>query len=177
MPIPVDAWHRLFRSHSLGLGTPRRHRVAGHWSGADVHAHACRAGTGRCLVEGEHDRAPAAQWRRARARKRRRNRPLLPWRKMTPRRVPPSTRTGEGMTRTTNARLAGFTYLVYMGVGISNEVLMARAKGAEGVAAKLARIAEHTTEVRVATVLAVLECLSALVLGVALYGVTREVDH
>jgi len=81
------------------------------------------------------------------------------------------------MTRTTNARLAGFTYLFYMGVGISNEVLMGRAKGAEGVAAKLARIAEHTTEVRTATVLAVLECLSALVLGVALYGITREVDH
>jgi hypothetical protein len=81
------------------------------------------------------------------------------------------------MTRTTNARLAGFTYLFYMGVGVSNEVLMARAKGAEGVAAKLARIAEHTTEVRTATVLAVLESLSALVLGVALYGLTREVDH
>jgi uncharacterized protein DUF4386 len=81
------------------------------------------------------------------------------------------------MTRTTNARLAGFTYLFYMGVGISNEVLMGRAKGAEGVAAKLARIAEHATEVRIATLLALLECLSAIVLGVALYGVTRDVDH
>jgi hypothetical protein len=96
---------------------------------------------------------------------------------MASRLVTPSTRKGEGMTRTTNARLAGFTYLFYMGVGISNEVLMGRAKGAEGVAAKLASIAEHATEVRIATVLALLECLSAIVLGVALYGVTRDVDH
>ena len=81
------------------------------------------------------------------------------------------------MTRTTNARLAGFTSLFYMAVGTSNEVLMGRAKGAEGVAAKLARIGEHATEVRVATVLAVLECLSAVVVGVALYGVTRDEDH
>jgi hypothetical protein len=81
------------------------------------------------------------------------------------------------MTRTTNARLAGFTSLFYMAVGISNEVLMGRAKGAEGVAAKLARIGEHATEVRVAMVLAVLECLSAVVVGVALYGVTRDEDH
>ena len=81
------------------------------------------------------------------------------------------------MTRTTNARLAGFTSLFYMGVGISNEVLMGRAKGAEGVAAKLVRIGQHATEVRVATVLAVLECLSAIVVGVALYGVTRDEDH
>jgi Domain of unknown function (DUF4386) len=91
--------------------------------------------------------------------------------------VTPSTRRGEGMTRTTNARLAGFTSLFYMAVGTSNEVLMGRAKGAEGVAAKLARIGEHATEVRVATVLAVLECLSAVVVGVALYGVTRDEDH
>jgi len=81
------------------------------------------------------------------------------------------------MTRTTNARLAGFTSLFYMGVGIANEVLMGRAKGAEGVAAKLLRLGEHATEVRVATVLALLECLSAIVVGVALYGVTREEDH
>jgi len=80
------------------------------------------------------------------------------------------------MTRTTNARLAGFTSLFYMGVGIANEVLMGRAKGAEGVAAKLVRIGEHATEVRSATVLALLECLSAIVVGVALYGVTREED-
>jgi uncharacterized protein DUF4386 len=81
------------------------------------------------------------------------------------------------MTRTTNARLAGFTSLFYMGVGIANEALMGRAKGAEGVAAKLARIGEHATEVRIATVLALLECLTAVIVGVALYGVTRGEDH
>src|ERR1700680_1752955 len=48
------------------------------------------------------------------------------------------------MTRTTNARIAGFTYLFYAGIVIC---------------------------------LKLLECLSSLVLGVTLYGITRDEDH
>lgn len=81
------------------------------------------------------------------------------------------------MTRTTNARIAGFTYLLYTAVGISSEVLMHRATNAEGDAAKLARIASHATDVRIAIVLTLLECFSALVLAVTLYGITRDEDH
>jgi hypothetical protein len=81
------------------------------------------------------------------------------------------------MTRATNARLAGFGYLSYMVVGIVNEVLMHRATSVEGTAAKLARIAEYTTDVRLAMILKLAECFSAFVVAVALYGITRDEDN
>lgn len=81
------------------------------------------------------------------------------------------------MTRTTSARVAGFTFLFYTAAGIAHEFLMHRATNADGVAAKLARITAHATDVRLTIVLTVLECLSALVLAVTLYGITREQDH
>ena len=71
------------------------------------------------------------------------------------------------MTRSTNARLAGFGYLSYIVVGILNEVLMYRATSAEGTAAKLARIAEYSTDVRLAMILKLAECFSVFVLAVA----------
>ena len=54
------------------------------------------------------------------------------------------------MTRTTNARIAGFTFLLYIAAGISSLVLFGRATSGEGIAAKLAGIAQHATDVRVA---------------------------
>ena len=81
------------------------------------------------------------------------------------------------MSRSTNARLAGFGYLSYIVVGILNEVLMYRATGVEGTAAKLARVAEYSTDVRVAIILKLAECFSAFVLAVTLYGITRDEDH
>ena len=81
------------------------------------------------------------------------------------------------MTRSTNARLAGFGYLSYIVVGILNEVLMYRATSAEGTAAKLARIAEYSTDVRLAMILKLAECFSAFVLAVASYGITRDEDN
>ena len=81
------------------------------------------------------------------------------------------------MTRTTNARIAGFTYLFYIAVGISSMVLMNRATSGEGTAARLARIAEHASDVRITILLELLQCFSALVLAVALYGITRDEDH
>ncbi len=54
---------------------------------------------------------------------------------------------------------------------------MNRATQAEGTAAKLARIAEHVPEVRVAILLTLLSCFSAVVLAVTLYGFTRDQDH
>ena len=80
------------------------------------------------------------------------------------------------MTRTTNARIAGFTFLFYIVVGITSMVLFGRASAGEGIGAKLASIAQHTTEVRVTVVLALLMCFCALVLAVTLYAVTREQD-
>ena len=81
------------------------------------------------------------------------------------------------MTRTANARLAGVMYLLYIALAFPALVLYGRATNAEGTVAKLARIAEHASEVRIAIVLTVLTCFVALALGVGLYGVTRDEDH
>ncbi len=81
------------------------------------------------------------------------------------------------MTRATNARIAGFTYLFYAGIGICSELLMHQARGVGGDAAvQLARIGQHATNVRLTIVITLLECLSALVLAVTLYGITRDED-
>jgi hypothetical protein len=50
------------------------------------------------------------------------------------------------MTRSSNARLAGFGYLSNIVVGILNEVLMHRATRVDGTAATLARIGDHLME-------------------------------
>jgi Domain of unknown function (DUF4386) len=75
------------------------------------------------------------------------------------------------------ARLAGFTILFYMAAGATAVYLMNRAMDAEGTVATLSRIAAHASDVRVAIVLEILECFSALVLAVTLYGITRDENH
>src|SRR6266498_3040828 len=80
------------------------------------------------------------------------------------------------MTRTTNARIAGFTFLFYIAVAFPSMILFGRATSGEGIAAKFASIAQHATDMRVAVVLSLLGCFSALVLAVTLYAITREVD-
>jgi len=81
------------------------------------------------------------------------------------------------MTRKANARIAGFTFLFYIAVGIGSLVLSGRALSGEGIAAKLAGLAQQTTELRVAVLLTLLGCFSALVLAVTLYAITREQDR
>ena len=80
------------------------------------------------------------------------------------------------MTRRTNARVAGFTFFFYIAVGLTALVLSNRATSGEGTAAKLASIAQHASSVRVAVVLELLGCFSALVLAVTLYAITRDQD-
>jgi hypothetical protein len=60
------------------------------------------------------------------------------------------------MTRRTNARIAGVTFLVYIAAGISSLILSGWA---------------HATDV-----LSLVTSFSALVLGVTLYAITREQD-
>ena len=81
------------------------------------------------------------------------------------------------MTRTTNARIAGFTYLFYAAIGLCGEALMHQARGVDGGAAELARIGQYATNVRLFILITVLESFSALVLAVTLYGITRDEDH
>jgi hypothetical protein len=80
------------------------------------------------------------------------------------------------MTRTTNARIAGLTYLGYIALGLPAMVLFEKASNAQGIAAKLARIGQHASDVRIAVILSLLTCFAALVLAVALYGITRAED-
>jgi hypothetical protein len=80
------------------------------------------------------------------------------------------------MTRTTNARVAGFTFLFYTAIGMCVELLAHRVNAVGGDAAKLARIAEYAMDVRIVILLTLLESLSALVLAVALYRITRDED-
>jgi hypothetical protein len=60
------------------------------------------------------------------------------------------------MTRRTNARIAGVTFLVYIAAGISSLVLSGRAQATD--------------------VLSLVTSFSALVLGVTLYAITRDQD-
>lgn len=80
------------------------------------------------------------------------------------------------MTRTTNARLAGFAYLFYIAVAFPAMVLFDRATAGAGIAAKLASIAAHASDVRISMVLSLLGSFSALTLAVTLYAITRDED-
>ena len=80
------------------------------------------------------------------------------------------------MTRTTNARVAGFAFLFYIAAGIASMVLFGRAAGGQGIAAKLEGLARHTGEVHAEVVLTLLCGFCAVVLGVTLLALTRDQD-
>jgi hypothetical protein len=80
------------------------------------------------------------------------------------------------MTVKTNARIAGATFLLYIAAAFPAMVLFGRATNAHGIVAKLAGIAQHATDVRISVILELVGALSALVLAVTLYAVTRRVD-
>jgi hypothetical protein len=80
------------------------------------------------------------------------------------------------MTRTTNARLAGFTFLAYIATGIASMVLFGQAAAGANAAAKLASIAQHAIAVRLTAVLTLVTFFEAVVLGVTLFALTHEED-
>jgi len=81
------------------------------------------------------------------------------------------------MTRRTNATIAGIAYLVYIAAAFPSLKLSERATSGADMAAKLANMALHATDVRIAALLSLIGCFCALVLGVTLYAVTREQDR
>lgn len=81
------------------------------------------------------------------------------------------------MTRTTSARIAGFTFLLYIAVAFPAMVLFGRATQGDGVAAKLATVAKHTADLRLSVLLGIISGFCALVLGVTLYGITHHEDR
>jgi Domain of unknown function (DUF4386) len=78
------------------------------------------------------------------------------------------------MTRRTNARVAGFTFLFYIAVGIT---AMTMVPGGEELVEKLSSFALHETAVRVSFLLDLITNVAALVLAVTLYALTRDVDR
>jgi hypothetical protein len=81
------------------------------------------------------------------------------------------------MTRRTNARIAGLTFLLYIAVAFPSMVLSAKATGGASIAARLVNIAQHTTEMRITILLEILSGFCGLVLAVTLYAITRDEDR
>src|SRR5215475_14345301 len=79
------------------------------------------------------------------------------------------------MTRTTNARIAGSTFLIYISAGVATMVLV-RSPGSASVTEKLATMAQHELLVRINILLGLLQALCAFVLGTTLYSITRDED-
>jgi hypothetical protein len=80
------------------------------------------------------------------------------------------------MTRTTNARLAGFMFLFYIVTGIVGMILFNQATMGEETAAKLASITAHAPMMKLSFVFALIAIFNALILGLALYALTRDQD-
>jgi len=81
------------------------------------------------------------------------------------------------MTRRANARIAGLALLLYFALGIPTMVLLNGATKGHGVEAKLANLAHHTGDARLAVLFVLCTSLCALVLGVTLWSLTREQDE
>jgi len=80
------------------------------------------------------------------------------------------------MTTRTNSRIAGFTFLYYIASGLTTMVMFGRATRGADIAAKLLSVAQHATEIRIVLVLLLTQCFSAIILGVALWALTRAYD-
>lgn len=80
------------------------------------------------------------------------------------------------MTRRTNAGLAGFLFLLYIAVGVTQMVLGSSTR-ADTIDARLALFAQHAVPVRINVLLSLLICVIAMTLGVTLYAITRDEDR
>jgi hypothetical protein len=80
------------------------------------------------------------------------------------------------MTRQSNARLAGASYLLYIAAAFPAMVLMGKATTGTDMTAKLAALVQHAREVHIAAVLALVGAFCALALAVSLYAITRDED-
>jgi len=80
------------------------------------------------------------------------------------------------MTRTTNARIAGFTFLLYIVAGIASLILFRRAASGNEIAARLATLAQHPNDISIIVILGLVQSFSALTLAVTLWAITRDED-
>jgi len=80
------------------------------------------------------------------------------------------------MTRNASARLAGFMFLFYIATALPAALLFNRATAGTGFAAKLASVAEHAPLMRASVVFTLITFVDAVLLGIGLYGLTRDED-
>lgn len=81
------------------------------------------------------------------------------------------------MTRSTNARIAGVAYLLYIGVAFPSMVMFSKVTAGADVPTQLANVARHASDLRVMLLLDLCSVFCALTLAVTLYGITREEDN
>lgn len=77
------------------------------------------------------------------------------------------------MTRAVVARVAGATFLLYVAVKVASAILFEGSIGSGAAASRLAAVAAHASDLRIATVLALGNCVCALVMAVSLYFYAR----
>lgn len=83
---------------------------------------------------------------------------------------------GANMTTSTNARIAGITFLAYICAGISGMLLSATATRGTVLSEEMTSLATHTLHLRIALLLGLVQAVCAILLGVMLFAITRVVD-
>jgi hypothetical protein len=68
------------------------------------------------------------------------------------------------MTRTTNARIAGFTFLFYIATGVDGMIFFDQAIGGQDTSTRFASIAAHAGQMRLSIVFALINVFNALIL-------------
>lgn len=81
------------------------------------------------------------------------------------------------MTVKANSRLAGFMFLFYIASGLLPGWLFRPISAAEGTAGKLAAMAAHPLLTRSGALFSLVNMTNALILGAALYALTRMIDR
>lgn len=83
---------------------------------------------------------------------------------------------GANMTRSSNAQIAGFTFLFYIATGVTSMVMSAQAVRGNNVAAKLISVGQHLFQMRLTVLLGLIQAICAILLAVTLYSITRDED-
>ena len=80
------------------------------------------------------------------------------------------------MTRTTNARIAGAAYLLYIAAAFPAMSIASRATKGATVAERLETVSRHVGAIQIEIILSLIAGLCAFALAISLYGFTRDED-
>jgi hypothetical protein len=81
------------------------------------------------------------------------------------------------VTRRNSARAAGVAFIAYIAIGVAQMVIGRGTTSGSTIAARLANLAVHATQLRVNALLGLTTCFLAFALGVLLYTLTRDADE